>query len=354
MKKSTFFLWMAAISVLACFSAPVTPVDAMEKGYGIEPSWSLSQDTDFNDSSSFLAQLEKGTASPAKTGNSDEQAQIAEAMANPLSSLWMVFMQNDITWYDGDLLDDLDEDTKIQNTTLIQPVLPFQLTDKWKLIFRPVIPINNFDTVDNVDISVGSIPGITGVDFDRKMGLGDVVLWNAFSNHYKPPFVWGFGPTVMLPTATEDQLGSGKWSAGPMALAVGITKKWIIGGVLQHWWSFDGDDDITVQTSSGPVTAERPDVNLTDFQYIIRYRKSALTNIGIAPNIRYNWETDQLNLPIGIGFDTLVKIGKMPVKIGAELYYYVEKDDDFGPEWQLRILFVPVVPSPGWSRKPLF
>jgi len=158
----------------------------------------------------------------------------------------------------------------------------------------------------------------------------------------------------MMDTATDDHLGTGKWSAGPMGLAVSITDKWIIGGVYQHWWSFAGDDTLTVNSSLGPVTVERSEVNLTDFQYIIRYRLSKLTNIGAAPNVRYNWETEQLNLPVGIGFDTLVKFGRLPVKVGVELQYYVEQSDDLGPEWLLRCYFVPVLPSPEWSRKSLF
>jgi hypothetical protein len=74
----------------------------------------------------------------------------------------------------------------------------------------------------------------------------------------------------------------------------------------------------------------------------------------MAPNIRYNWVTEELSLPIGIGFDTLIKIGRLPAKIGAELHYYVAQDDKFGPKWLLRILFVPVLPSPSWSRSPIF
>jgi hypothetical protein len=165
---------------------------------------------------------------------------------------------------------------------------------------------------------------------------------------------WGFGPTVMLPTATDEQLGTGKYSAGPMALAVNISENWIFGGVAQHWWSFAGEDSINVETSQGEVKLERPDVSLTDFQYIYRYRYSAMTNIGAAPNIKYNWKTDEMSLPVGIGFDTMVKFGRLPAKIGAELYYYVKQDDDFGPEWQLRFFLSPVVPSPNWARNPLF
>ncbi len=54
-----------------------------------------------------------------------------------------------------------------------------------------------------------------------------------------------------------------------------------------------------------------------------------------------------------IGVDTLIKIGPLPVKIGLEAYYYVERDDNFGPKFQLRFLFVPVLPAPAWSRRPL-
>ena len=57
-----------------------------------------------------------------------EQAAVAEALNNPLSSLWIMFIQNDTTWYKGDLVDSLGKSDLVQNTTLIQPVMPFQLT----------------------------------------------------------------------------------------------------------------------------------------------------------------------------------------------------------------------------------
>jgi hypothetical protein len=308
----------------------------------------------FADATGASTRNSSDTSSSEKNDEMDEDAQIAEAMLNPLSYLWLAFMQNDTTWYDGDLMDQLNEDSKVQNTTLIMPVLSMQLTEKWKTIIRPVIPINSFNTVGGVDISTSTTPSVTGVDFDRETGLGDMVLWTAFSNQYTAPLIWGFGSTIMMDTASDDQLGTGKWSAGPMLLGFHLSEKWVLGGIFQHWWSFSGDDDLTVNTNLGPVTVDRPDVNLTDFQYVLRYRYSPLTNIGCAPNIRYNWETDELSLPIGIGFDTLIKLGPLPVKIGVEAYHYVKQDDKFGPEWQIRFLFVPVLPSPKWSQKPLF
>ena len=51
---------------------------------------------------------------------------IGEALANPLSYLWLGFMQNDTIWYDGDVADALGEDAKVQNTFLLNPVLSVQ------------------------------------------------------------------------------------------------------------------------------------------------------------------------------------------------------------------------------------
>jgi hypothetical protein len=327
-------------------------------------SWpALQQNRHASPGYTLLAQLDKESAASSApdaettTGMSEAEQRkfIADAINNPLTFLWLGFLQNDMTWYDGDLLDELGEDAKLQNTTMIEPVMSFQLTKKWKTIFRPVIPVHSFTTVDNVHIATGAgVPEVAGVDFKRETGLGDIVLWNAFSRQYKPPFVWGFGPTIMLPTATDDQLGTGKWSAGPMALAFSLTDKWIIGGIYQHWWSFAGKDNLKVETTLGNVKVDRPEVNLTDFQYVLRYRLTPETSIGCSPNIRYNWESDQLSLPIGLGIDTVVKIGPMPMKIGIEPQYYVEQNDDFGPKWNLRIYLMPVIPSPAWARKALF
>ena len=44
-----------------------------------------------------------------------------------------------------------------------------------------VDPVNSFETVGNVDVTTGTVPDITGVDFDRETGQGDIVLWTAIT-----------------------------------------------------------------------------------------------------------------------------------------------------------------------------
>lgn len=225
-------------------------------------------------------------------------------------------------------------------------MLSTQFTEDWKAILRPTIPIVSIDGPNNVYPPTQPGEGLSS-DFDRENGLGDIVLWSAFARNdwAKPPNVFGFGPTIMMDTATDDILGTGKWAAGPMALAFHIGDKWIYGAVVQHWWSFAGDGD-------------RDDVNLTDLQYVLRYRLTPETNIGFGPNIRYNWEADdsdnRLSLPVGLGFDTMIKLGPAPAKFGVEFHYYVETPDAFGPEWQVRFILSPVLPSPGFAKIPIF
>ena len=46
-----------------------------------------------------------------------------------------------------------------------------------------------------------------------------------------------------------------------------------------------------------------------------------------------------LNLTIG----KTVKLGNTPVKLQAEINYYIEKPDAFGPQWMISFNVTPVV-----------
>jgi len=51
-------------------------------------------------------------------------------------------------------------------------------------------------------------------------------------------------------------------------------------------------------------------------------------------------------VPVGIGVAKTTKIGEQPWKFQAQVQYYVEQPDAFGPEWLLKFTFTPVIKNP--------
>lgn len=246
---------------------------------------------------------------------------IGKKTNNPVGSAWMIWFQNDLTEMDGDIT----KHEKHWNSFKLQPVMsfPFELGgDKWNFITRPVFQLQSF-----------SFAG------DRTTGFGDIAMDIAIGPDRTDGNIWGVGIANIFPTASDDEIGQGKWQAGPALLLAHLAPDvggFNVGVFGQHFWSYAGSDN-------------RADTSLTDVQYFVQYRLSETETIGMAPNIQYDWKKDSdnaLSLPVGLGYQNVIKIGNLPVKYGFEFQYYVVKPDDFGPKWNLRFIFVPVIQSP--------
>ncbi len=227
------------------------------------------------------------------------------AAQNPMADLISFPIQNNTNFEYGPL-------EKTQNITNIQPVIPFHLTENWLLITRTIAPL-----IYQPEFFDGQ-----GSEF----GLGDISL-SLFLGPSEPGnVIWGAGPVFMLPTATDDRLGTEKWSAGPAAVALTMKKPWVFGGLIQNVWDFAGDSD-------------RADVNQMLFQYFINYNLPDGWYITSSPIITANWEADSDNtwtVPFGGGFGRLFRIGKLPVNTQVQAFYNVANPDDLGPDWTLR------------------
>ena len=108
----------------------------------------------------------------------------------------------------------------------VQPVIPFHLTESWNLITRVITPIINLPSL---------FPGLDGAT-----GLGDINPTFFLSPTKPGEVIWGVGPTMTLPTASDRLLGSGTWSMGPADVALTIRGSWVIGALLNNQWSFAG------------------------------------------------------------------------------------------------------------------
>ena len=240
-------------------------------------------------------------AEPVAAG--DAAAELAKKLSNPVAALISVPFQNNFDFGAGPGGDGF------QYKLNIQPVIPITLNEDWNLISRTILPY----------VYQENIFGKTS-----QSGLSDTVQSFFFSP--KAPtaggWIWGAGPVLLLPTATDDLLGTEKWGAGPTAVLLKQQHGWTYGALANHLWSFAGED-------------ARADVNATFLQPFVSFSTKKQTTFALNTESTYDWENSQWTVPVNVVVSQLVKVGKLPVQFSLGGRYYAEKPAD-DPDWGLR------------------
>lgn len=267
----------------------------------------------------FMA-MPSAWAQPAETKSADStpkrgDAELAQELSNPLADLMTIPIQMN---YDRDI-GPLDDGWKLQ--TNIQPVIPVALNKDWNLISRTIMPVIYQDDI---------FPG-AGSQF----GLGDINL-SLFFSPKKPTsggLIWGIGPVLLFPTATDSLLGARKWGAGPTAVALTMRGPWTLGILANHVWSYTGDSD-------------RQDISNTFLQPFAAYTWPSAWTVSVQSESTYNWKTDKWSVPVNVAVSKLVRLGKLPVSLQAGVGYWLESPDS-GPEgFRFRLQANFVLPKP--------
>ena len=311
----------------------------------------------------FAADRDADLGEVLKAGCEPTLAQMSALMDNPVGNVAMLFTQFDVWRLTNDEIPGTNE---IQTNYMGILQFPKGISENWNLINRvvwnvPSIPLSQSKIDDFGGFPTFVPPGggpsqppssgaFVPVDVfsGRTTGFGDMYYVGLFSpkkpiNH-SPGVnsVWGLGFDLAFPTASEDILGDGKFSAGPSAVYVYLGKKWKLGGLLQQYFDFAGDGD-------------GDDVNLSNLQVFYYYSISNTVSIGAGPNIIANWEADsgdRFTVPIGLGINKTFQFGKVPVRFGVEFHYNVIRPDTVGSDWDLRFFVIPSAPSAlfGWMQ----
>ena len=122
----------------------------------------------------------------------------------------------------------------------------------------------------------------------------------------------------LLPTATDDLLGSGKWGAGPTGVALKQSGPWTVGILANHIWSFAGDDD-------------RADVNSTFLQPFVSYTTKDAWTFSLNTESTYNWEASEWSVPSISWFRSLYASISNRSSLGAGVRYWAASPDS-GPD----------------------
>jgi hypothetical protein len=235
----------------------------------------------------------------------EKQAQaLQKAVQNPVASLISVPLQNNANLGYGPL-------NRAQDVLELEPVIPFKLNDRWNLITRTILP---FIWQPYPDQNTGG-----------EYGLGDMNP-SLFLSPGKPgKLIWGAGPAIVIPTATNTILGQGKLSLGPSAVLLTQPPHWTLGLLINNVWSVAG--------SGG-----RPDVNQMLMQYFINYDLKKHWYLQSAPIITANWEASSGNewtVPFGGGVGKIMKLGYQPINWQLE-FYGNAKYPSGGSSWTFR------------------
>ncbi|ANK77107.1 MULTISPECIES: hypothetical protein [Ensifer] len=246
---------------------------------------------------SFMASV--GSAVAQESG-----ADLAKKLSNPIASLISVpFQFNYDRGYGPE-----DGNREVLN---IQPVIPISLNEDWNIISRTIMPV----------ISQNDIAGQSGHQF----GLGDITQSLFVSPKQPGPggIIWGAGPVFLIPTATDELLGSGKWGAGPTAVALKQDGPWTYGILANHIWSFAGQSD-------------RQDVSSTFLQPFVSYTTPDAWTFSLNTESSYDWMQDEWSVPVNFQVSKLVKFGEQPVSFTAGARYWAQAPEH-GPEgWGFR------------------
>lgn len=154
-------------------------------------------------------------------------------------------------------------------------------------------------------------------------GLGDLTLIDLFILPKVGDVTFAAGPVLVIPTATDAQLGSGKWQAGAAGVVVAPQDWGLLGGLVTYQASFagaDSRDDVSLLTVQPIVN-----VNLKDGWYL---RSSATWN--------FNLENGASYIPIGAGVGKVFQLEKgITMNAFLEPQYTVWHDGPGAPRWQI-------------------
>jgi hypothetical protein len=246
---------------------------------------------------------------PASDAENAEK--LRKAAQNPVASLISVPIQENWNFNIGPA-------DRTQNVLNIQPVIPLSLGKDWNLIVRWITPVIYQPVV---------VPQVSGPSIQSGVyGFGDMQP-AFFLSPAKSKVIWGVGPQLLLPTATDTGiLGQGKFGMGPTAVVLVQPGKWTFGFLVNNVWSVAGHSDL-------------PEVNQFLLQYFVNYNLKKGWYLTWQPTLTANWEATNGGrwvVPLGGGIGRIMKLGPQPVNVGLQFYGNAVHPPDGSP-WSLRL-----------------
>ncbi len=246
----------------------------------------------------------------------DTPRELRKIARNPFADVLKVPVEEDVTFTAGPF-------NRNANSLQLQPVIPLQMTNGLLLISR----ILATTVVYQPDL---------GQKSGGSTGWGDINSTFFFTPAHVKKVIWGMGPSLLIPTATETELGAGKWGIGPSGVVL-VEPAWGSASMLvRNIWSIAGD-------------SKRQHVNQMEFDLSFSYNLPNGWYLTSGPSIAADW-TQQTGerwlVPFGGGAGRSLNIGKQALDWNLTLYRNaIRPASQASPKWQLNLQFTLLYPK---------
>jgi len=268
--------------------------------------------------------------------------EIALEMSNPLAPFTSLSYRFDSIKYQGSI-DGADEQ-EVQVSTF-QAVIPFAQKNGKGFVLRAALPyIGNqpiYATYQNysewVIRQVDPTLDADGEWTTTHAHTDDLVTDLVYGGVSDTGFILQYGLAGRWPTSSDTSNARQQLILGP-EVNIGQRTEWgEYGALISHVI------DIAEKRDKGT-----PDTTITTIEAYFSYALSRGWQLYSSPVISYDWEGDsgnKLAVPLGGGLAMTTRIGKMPLRLSAEVQKYVASTDRFGPDWLFKFTITPVLPN---------
>jgi hypothetical protein len=204
---------------------------------------------------------------------------------------------------------------RISSSLQILPLIPLQISTNWLLIPR-----------------IATTPVAYQPDVTRagggSTGIGDTVATFFITPAHTGRIIWGVGPSLLIPTATNSDIGAGKWDLG-LSVAVLAQPNWGSAYlVIQNIWSL-------------PVNSRRSSTHQMQIETSFSYNLPHDWYLVTSPTINADWTQsggDRWLVPFGGGIGRAFKIANQAVDLNVALYSLaIRPARQLTPKWQISL-----------------
>jgi hypothetical protein len=262
---------------------------------------------------SIFAIAHSGAQTKPDTSKAPASAEeLAKKLSNPVASLISVPFQNNTDYGIG-------PDNGSKNTLNFQPVIPVQVSTSTNMILRVIVPIISQRNITGIGTSQGGVSDITATAFFSPARV-------------KNGLVWALGPVFLIPTATNQYLGTEKLGMGPSGLVLKQTGPLTYGMLFNQIWSVAG-------------SSTRANVNQLFLQPFFAHNWKSGAGLSINAEMTENWQAGTFTAVLNPLVNGVTKLGKQTVQLGLGPRIPVAGPAGSRPDLGFRGVFTLVFPK---------